>query len=189
MNFGTIVAFIISFTVGDKTFMKPIKSERLRKLESELRDLEQWLQLGLVPKKDIDRHQEEIRLLQTKIEEEKERLQFIKEGGEGEEFIVPKRVGGKPGYNDVPTVPDIDISDAGAGMTDSGFEMETYITEETTAVHEPEDEVFETEEGGTESGEDASGDEEEEEEEDESYFSDKNRWRRGGILDPDSDEW
>ena len=29
----------------------------------------------------------------------------------------------------------------------------------------------------------------EEEEEDESYFSDKNRWRRGGILDPDANEW
>ena len=68
--------------------MKPIKSERLRKLEAELRDLEQWLQLGLVPKKDVERHQEEIRLLQAKIEEEKERLQFLKEGGEGEEFIV-----------------------------------------------------------------------------------------------------
>lgn len=171
--------------------MKPIKSERLRKLESELRDLEQWLQLGLVPKKDLERHQEEIRLLQAKIEEEKERLQFLKEGGEGEEFIVPKRVGGKPGYSDVPTVPDIDISDTTAGMTDSGFEMETYITEETTTVHEPEEEVFETEEGGAEGEEEEPTIEEEEEEaeEDESYFSDKNRWRRGGILDPDADEW
>ena len=173
-----------------KASMKPIKSERLRKLESELRDLEQWLQLGLVPKKDIERHQEEIRLLQAKIEEEKERLQFLKEGGEGEEFIVPKRVGGKPGYNDVPTVPDIDIAETGTGMTDAGFEMETYITEETTTVQEPEEEAFETEEGGTEGGEGPSGDDEEEEiEEDESYFSDKNRWRRGGILDPDADEW
>ncbi len=171
--------------------MKPIKSERLRKLESELRDLEQWLQLGLVPKKDLERHQEEIRLLQAKIEEEKERLQFLKEGGEGEEFIVPKRVGGKPGYSDVPTVPDIDIADTSAGMTDSGFEMETYITEETTTVHDAEEEVFETEEGGGDGDEDepAIEDEEEAEEEDESYFSDKNRWRRGGILDPDADEW
>jgi hypothetical protein len=170
--------------------MKPIKSERLRKLESELRDLEQWLKLGLVPKKDLERHQEEIRLLQAKIEEEKERLQFLKEGGEGEEFIVPKRVGGKQGYNDVPTVPDIDIADTSAGMTDSGFEMETYITEESTTVHEAEEEVFDTEEGGAEGEEDSSTeDDDEEEAEDESYFSDKNRWRRGGILDPDADEW
>ena len=169
--------------------MKPIKSERLRKLESELRDLEQWLQLGLVPKKDIERHQEEIRLLQAKIEEEKGRLQFLKEGGEGEEFIVPKRVGGKPGYSDVPTVPDIDMAETGSGMTDSGFEMETYITEETTAIQEPEEEAFETEEGGTEGGDNPTIEEEEESEEDESYFSDKNRWRRGGILDPDADEW
>lgn len=171
--------------------MKPIKSERLRKLESEMRDLEQWLQLGLVPKKDLERHQEEIRLLQAKIEEEKERLQFLKEGGEGEEFIVPKRAGGKPGYSDVPTVPDIDIADSSSGMTDSGFEMETYITEETTTVHDAEEEVFETEEGGADGDDDEPVIEEEEEEleEDESYFSDKNRWRRGGILDPDADEW
>ena len=31
--------------------------------------------------------------------------------------------------------------------------------------------------------------EEEEEEEDESYFSDRNRWRRGGIVDPDANDW
>ena len=33
-----------------------LKSERLRKLEKELEDLKQWLRLGLVPKKDIDKH-------------------------------------------------------------------------------------------------------------------------------------
>ena len=47
-----------------------IKSERLKKLEGELQDLEQWLKLGLVPKKDMEKHKEEIRLLQQKIDEE-----------------------------------------------------------------------------------------------------------------------
>lgn len=168
--------------------MKPVKSERLRKLESELKDLEQWLQLGLVPKKDLDRHKEEIRLLQAKIEEERERLQFLKEGGEEEEFIVPKRVGGKPGFSDVPTVPDIDIADSNAGMTSSGFDMETYITEDSSTIHEAEEELFESEE--VPGAEEAPAPVEDEgEEEDESYFSDKNRWRRGGIMDPDADEW
>ena len=37
-----------------------IKSERLKKFETELTDLEQWLKLGLVPKKDIEKHKEEI---------------------------------------------------------------------------------------------------------------------------------
>jgi hypothetical protein len=173
--------------------MKAIKSERLRKLEAELRDLEQWLQLGLVPKKDLERHREEIRLLQLKIEEEKDRLQFLKEGGEGEEFIVPKRAGGgKPGFSDVPTVPDIDLADSNSGMSDGGYEMETYITEDSTTVHETEEELFESEEGGGDGGEGGEGggdDEEDNDEEDESYFSDKNRWRRGGIMDPDADEW
>jgi hypothetical protein len=171
--------------------MKPIKSERLRKLESELRDLEQWLQLGLVPKKDVERHRDEIRILQEKIEEEKERLQFLKEGGENEEFIVPKRSTAKPGYNDVPTVPDIDIADTNAGLSDAGFEMETYITEDTSTISETAGDTFHSQEGGTsaEDANDALFDESDEEEEDESYFSDKNRWRRGGIVDPDADDW
>ncbi len=56
--------------------MRHVKSERLKKLENELQDLEQWLKLGLVPKKDIEKHKEEIRAIQAKVEEEKERLQF-----------------------------------------------------------------------------------------------------------------
>jgi hypothetical protein len=31
-----------------------MKSERLKKLEAELEDLEQWMGLGLVPKKDVE---------------------------------------------------------------------------------------------------------------------------------------
>ena len=33
-----------------------VKSERLKKLENELQDLQQWLKLGLVPKKDLEKH-------------------------------------------------------------------------------------------------------------------------------------
>ena len=170
--------------------MKPIKSERLRKLESELQDLEQWLQLGLVPKKDLDKHKEEILALQARIEEEKERLQFLKEGGEPEEFVVPKRTPGKPGYSDMPTIPDIDLSESSSGMTESGFDMETYISDDSTASDDNDEDAFDNEEfTEAEKGEARRDSDEEEEEEDESYFSDKNRWRRGGIVDPDADEW
>lgn len=168
--------------------MKPIKSERLRKLESELQDLEQWLQLGLVPKKDLEKHKEEIRLLQTKIDEEKERLQFLKEGGEAEEFILPKRSSGKPGFTDMPTIPDIDISESSSGLTDSGFDMETYISDETSISDESEEDVFDNEDF-TESDRSEGKKDDDESEEDESYFSDRNRWKRGGIMDPDADEW
>ncbi len=166
--------------------MKPIKSERLRKLETELQDLEQWLKLGLVPKKDLDKHKEEMKSLKVKIEEEKERLHYLKEGGEAEEFIVPKRQAAKAGYNEMPTIPDIDIAETGSGLTDAGFEMETYLSEESS---------FDEDAEGAEEGKSGEFEEEkdkeevEEVEEDESYFSDKNRWRRGGILDPDADEW
>ena len=104
--------------------MKHIKSERLKKLETELNDLEQWLKLGLVPKKDVDKHKEEIQAVKSKIEEEKERLQFLKESGEAEEYITPKRPATRAGYNEMPTIPDIDIGET-MGANETGFEMET----------------------------------------------------------------
>ena len=168
--------------------MKPIKSERLRKLEAELNDLQQWLQLGLVPKKDVERHKEEISILQARIEEEKERLQFLKEGGEAEEFMAPKRSNAKAGYAEMPTIPDVDM-EGGSSMSDGGFDMDTYVSDDTSFEDESEEEEnYATgEHEGAE--EKAEGAQENEEVEDESYFSDRNRWRRGGIVDPDADEW
>lgn len=160
--------------------MRHIKSERLKKLETELIDLEQWLKLGLVPKKDIEKHKEEILAVQAKIEEEKERLQFLKESGEAEEYTTPKRPTTRAGYTEMPTIPDIDIPETAVGIADTGFDMETDAVDVESSVI---DEREETEEEHT------AAEEEEEEEEDESYFSDKNRWRRGGIIDPDADEW
>lgn len=161
--------------------MRHIKSERLKKFESELNDLEQWLKLGLVPKKDIEKHKEEIAAVRSKIEEEKERLQFLKESGEAEEYVTPKRQSTRTGYTEMPTIPDIDMGETAAGLTDTGFDMETEAGEGETSI------IEEREEGDEEkSGE---NEDEEEMEDDDSYFSDKNRWRRGGIIDPDANEW
>lgn len=163
--------------------MKHIKSERLKKLEAEYNDLQQWLKLGLVPKKDIEKHKEEIRIIQSKIDEEKERLQFLRESGEVEEYVTPKRPSARAGYTEMPTVPDVEIGETAAGLGETGFDMETEAADvETTVVGEREEE----EEGATAAEE---GAESEEAEEEESPFSDRNRWRRGGIIDPDADEW
>lgn len=157
--------------------MRHVKSERLKKLEAELNDLQQWLKLGLVPKKDIDKHKEEIRLIQAKIEEEKERLQFLKESGDAEEYITPKRPSIRAGYTEMPTIPDVDIGET-AGVGDTALDMETEGADmDTSVIEEHEDEA---------EGKEDAGDKEEEEE---SPFSDRNRWRRGGIIDPDADEW
>ena len=161
--------------------MKPIKSERLRKLEAELKDLKQWLQLGLVPKKDIEKHKDEIKTLENKVRDEKEQLQFLKDGGEAEEFIVPKRSAQKAGYNEMPTIPD--DGEGGSGLTE-GFDMETYFTDETF-----DDETESATEGAEEGKQKPERVRGETEVEEESYFSDKNRWRRGGIVDPDADDW
>lgn len=155
-----------------------IKSERLKKLEGELHDLEQWLKLGLVPKKDMEKHREEMHNLTEKISEERERLRFLKESGELEEYVVPKRPAhGRPAFQEAHSMPDVEVAEE--GLTDAGLDMETESFEFETSAGEEGSEAGETEEEGAE----------EEEEEEEDPFSDRNRWRRGILEDPDSSEW
>jgi len=163
--------------------MRHVKSERLKKFEIELTDLEQWLKMGLVPKKDIEKHKEEILAVKAKIEDEKERLQFLKESGDAEEYVTPKRQSARTGYTEMPTIPDIDIGETATGFGDTGFDMETEAGEAESSVIEERDDTED---------EKTSGDDEEEKETDEdedSFFSDKNRWRRGGIIDPEANDW
>lgn len=168
--------------------MRHVKSERLKKLEAELNDLEQWLKLGLVPKKDIEKHREEIEAVRGKIEEEKERLQFLKESGEVEEYVTPKRSATRTAYTDMPTIPDVDMAETGVGLSETNFDLESDTASGETSVisDRDEDEETSTDEDETES---EKSDDDSELEDDESYFSDRNRWRRGGIVDPDADEW
>ncbi len=155
-----------------------IKSERLKKLETELQDLEQWLKLGLVPKKDLEKHKVEIGALKERISEEKERLRFLKESGAMEEFTPPRRPAhARQAFPDTASMPDIDLGEE--NMTDAGLDMETEAFEyETTSAEE-------TEGGAAEEEEEKA----EEEEEEEDPFSDRNRWRRGVMEDPDADNW
>ncbi len=153
-----------------------MKSERLKKLETELEDLEQWMSLGLVPKKDVEKHKEEIRGLKSKIDEEKDRLRSLKESGEMEEYAAPKRSPARQAYAEPHTLPDMEMSD---NMTDAGLDMETESHETETVSDE------ETEGGGGGGGEDETL----LEEEDEDPFSDRNRWKRGILEDPDRDNW
>lgn len=154
-----------------------LKSERLKKLENELVDLEQWLKLGLVPKKDIDKHKNEIEVIKKKITEEKERLRFLREHGEMEEYVPPKKTA-RPAYQEPQSMPEM-IGEE--NVTEGGFEMET--------------ESFDFETSNTEEESTTSSEMVEEEassqlyEEDEDPFSDKNRWRRGVLEDPDANEW
>lgn len=148
-----------------------MKSERLKKLEVELNDLTQWMQLGLVPKKEIERHQEEIRILEERIREEKERLQLLKESGEIEEYVTPRRSPAKTVYPDGPSISDIELEP-------TETELDIDAASETIEIDISDEE---REEKGIEL--DYSH------EEDENPFSDRNRWRRGGIIDPDDNAW
>lgn len=147
--------------------MRHFKSERLKKLEAELHDLEEWLKLGLVPKKDEVKHKEEISSIQAKIDEERERLQFLKESGDWEEYTTPKRSASRSGYTEMPTIPDLggEVETASSGMTTEYAEDET---EKDTASEEDED----TASDDTETG---------------SYFGSRRRW--DGIVDPEADDW
>jgi hypothetical protein len=155
-----------------------MKSERLKKLETELEDLEQWMNLGLVPKKDVEKHREEIRSIKLKIDEEKDRLRYLKESGELEEYVTPKRSPSRQAYAEPHTLPDMDMGD---NMTDAGLDMETEAYDMETITEEE-----------TEGGAGGGATEEEAtvvEEEDEDPFSDRNRWKRGILEDPDADNW
>lgn len=144
-----------------------MKSEKLKKLESELKDLKQWLNLGLVPKKEITKHKAEIKAIENKIKEEEARLKFLKESGEGEEYVAPKRPAGKQVYSEPQTLPDMDIGgEQETAMEPETFDMETTIKEST--AYREEDTVI--------------GDLEED------PFSDKKRWERGVLEDPYSDD-
>jgi len=156
-----------------------IKSERLKKLENELQDLNRWLELGLVPKKDLAKHNEEMQSLHSKIEEEKERLRFLKENGDAEEFAMPKKPAhGRQAFQEPHSLPDIDIGDA--GMSDLDFDVETDSFDLDTS----------TGSGSSEHGEDSEVySTSSREEDDEDPFSDRNRWKRGILEDPDADEW
>lgn len=152
-----------------------LKSERLKKLENELGDLEQWLRLGLVPKKDIAKHKEEIEAIHKKIDDERQRLRFLKESGEVEEYTPPKR-GARPSYQEPQSMPDMSIGEdtegGGYDMETESFDVETTNTGEETTAETAEEEtpsyIYD---------------------DDEDPFSDKNRWKRGILEDPDADEW
>ena len=49
------------------------KSDRLKKLEHELKEQKTWLELGFVPKSKIEEYKNDIAEIEKKIEEEKER--------------------------------------------------------------------------------------------------------------------
>lgn len=158
-----------------------MKSERLRKLETELLDLDQWLKLGLVPKKDMDKHRSEIVMLKEKIQEEKERLRFLKESGAMEEYAPPKRsLHARQAFPDTASMPDIEMPEE--GLTDFGLEAESESSEfEPTTTDESE--------SGTESGAGADEEAAADDDDDEDPFSDRNRWKRGVLEDPDTDSW
>lgn len=152
-----------------------MKSERIRKLESELYDLEQWMKLGLVPKKELARHKEEIENLKARITEERERMQFLKENGEVEEYTTARRTPSKTVYPETPSMSDVEFGET----TEAGLEIDMESMELPTNEEEREELSTTTEVEKAERFE----------EDDEDPFSDRNRWRRGGIIDPDATDW
>lgn len=161
-----------------------MKSERLKKLESELNDLQHWMNLGLVPKSDSDKHELEIEGVKHKIEEEKQRLNYLKESGEVDEYTAPKRSTGKPQY-EPQSMPDLmgseDQNEFGSSSSSSSSSRNDTFEADVSSLFDIE--------AGTEERDHTTA-----ESDDEDQFSDKKRWGRfardrGMILDPDADNW
>lgn len=166
--------------------MRIIKSERLKKLETELNDLTQWLKLGLVPKKDVKKHEEEIKAVEAKIQEELDRLQFLRENGEADDGQqTPKRGPTRTAYTDMPTIPDLDVPDTAMGYTETGLDND----QESSIGHTGSSSRIKDDDDDEATSSDDDDEYTESDADEESYFSEKNRWKRGGIIDPDADEW
>ncbi|PCI75596.1 hypothetical protein COB21_05490 [Candidatus Aerophobetes bacterium] len=149
-----------------------IKSERLKKLEKELEDLEKWLKLGLVPSVEEEKHKVEIGSIRKKIGDEHQRLQHLKDQEDGTEFVIPKKnQGGRAAYQEHHTIPD--VNETSSGFTETGLDMSTETHEMDTATNYTDSQ---TAAHTTVS-------------DDDDPFSDKNRWKRGILEDPDSDSW
>ena len=147
-----------------------IKSERLKKLEAELKDLEKWIDLDLVPKKDLEKHRAEIEVIKKRIDDELQRLMFLKESGELEEFTAPKKSQAKQMYDPQ------SMSDARGDESSMGGAVESSAYEPDNST------LFDIEDGGEEKGtqeHNSEGD----------PYSDKNRWKRANIADPEGDDW
>ena len=153
--------------------MAPPRSERLKKFEAELADLEQWLKLGLVPKKDIPKHEAEIEGIRVKVQEEKRRIQFLKETGEGEEYVTPRKQPTRTQYTETPTMPEMELSEESSTIADMAEESEEATAAETGEKGER-----------AETGETVV----EVTREEDDPFSDKNRWKRG-MLHDEEEEW
>jgi hypothetical protein len=153
-----------------------MKTERLKKLETEFKDLQQWMKLGLVPKSDLKKHEIEINSIAEKIEEEKDRMRFLKENGSLAEYVTPSRKGqNRSAYPENASISDINLGDnSSTGLTDAGLDMDTESLDVENSLLDSDEET--TAEHTTVS------------DEDEDPFSDKNRWKRG-IIDPDDDNW
>ncbi len=156
-----------------------MKSERLKKLESELRDLDNWLKLGLVPKKDVEKHKLEIETIKAKMDEEKQRLIFLKESGDMEDYAaLPKRSNQKQLYEHQ-SMPDIETEVEEVSEVDVEAESASFEADHSS--------LFDIEMGGEEKG---GGGGSQEHDSDEDPYSDKSRWRRATeIGDPDSNDW
>jgi len=154
--------------------VKYIKSERLKKFESELRDLEEWQRLGLVPKKDIDKHQNDIQAIKQKITNEKDKLQSSNNcETDSLGHFLPKQSTRKIHYEGI--VPeDIEVVESQNELPCSEFELTAEEDEVENSTFKEIDTEFEP---STES------------DENELYFSEKSRWNRLKDIDPNNDHW
>jgi hypothetical protein len=171
------------------------KSERLKKLEAELNDLTQWLKLGLVPKRDIPKHQSEIDAITVRIEEEKHRLQILKENGDIEEFVVPRRNNAKNVYSDAPTMGDLDVTgdiddynESSSDFDRDSMTLSSTVGEGTEEEGNANSTIYYGKDDETESASPKRKKKKNEDTADEDPFSDRNRWRRG-MLEAEVDEW
>ena len=156
-----------------------MRNDKIKKMEVELRDLEEWLKLGLVPKKDEEKHKLEIAAVTKRISDEQAKLRALRDGEEMEEFVTPKRTT-RTAFTEQTTIAELDME------TNMHYRNRTSISDDTSFSGDTETADMDT---ATSDGDDDSTSAEDD---DVDPFSDTQRLRRGwdrDVIDPDSDDW
>lgn len=146
-------------------------TERLRKLEHEYKELKQILDLGLVPQKEKDKFQKELIQIESKIREEQDRLESVKENGEDSELLSKRVQGAKPIYD--ASLPEVDEQQEEEASETSFDQSETY-----TMIDQS---IFDIEQGGETSAGEA-------DEHDQDHWADTARWKRVADFERDAFE-
>jgi hypothetical protein len=149
--------------------------DTLKKLQIDLKVHQECMDANLYHPRDKEKELKKIEAILEQIKKEEHRLLLMKESGEVEEYVIPKRNAARQQYSDPHTLADNDMDTSG-GMSDNS-DTENMDFDETDADSDTESATESDEEEKNSNADEA---------DDEWFFSEKGR-SRSYLQSPDPD--